>query len=114
MGALSGNKVQVILPAVVSMIAVGGPVGACVAACVTGWCTGGFAAGAGCMLDCPHTEISAANSKTNTEKLFRMNAPLHLAVIHQPQTCISNLPATLHCTTALPINGPELGPASRG
>src|SRR6476619_2477934 len=39
-GALSGNSVQVNLPAVVSMIAVGDPAGA-----VTGLRTAGFAAG---------------------------------------------------------------------
>ena len=76
MGALSGNSVQVSLPAVVSMTAIGPAAGAAaglaVAAAVAGYFAGAdFAAGAAC--DQPAAHMAEINKEI--ERPFRMEAP---------------------------------------
>src|SRR5580658_7304790 len=80
-GALSGNKVQVILPTDVSITATG----FAGAACTTGLAAvlgvaAGLAAGAACVLvlDCAHTTLAAIIVNSEIANPLRMNAPWKL------------------------------------
>ncbi|SPF32094.1 hypothetical protein SBA1_1030028 [Candidatus Sulfotelmatobacter kueseliae] len=70
-GALSGNRVQVILPAVVSMMAVGRA-----GACTAGWAAAlGLAAGAAWLLVCAKATKAVINISIRINNALRMGAP---------------------------------------
>src|SRR5713226_10627480 len=91
-GALSGNSVQVSLPAVVSMIAVG-----CAAAAATGFFTAGLVTGLGAVCD-----ISGSEDNKRTIRYLRMCVSLRMknrkSIVRQPDVCCFE--------TALPLAVP--------